>query len=168
MRPEKVERRPGRRDGARNTTTASRLTIPDQAEVAELLVLSAERDAWLRRVLRTERAAYGRGHAAGYELGFVDGILSHKRAQHDAYRLLQLEVARWGPGGREHFGDARPGDYQGGALPAEMPGMVWLGGPAVHCHACAPACRSYRPGFYAPDDAARILQSLPGDAGGAG
>jgi hypothetical protein len=26
-----------------------------------------------------------------------------------------LEAERWGPGGREHFGDPRPGDYPGRA-----------------------------------------------------
>jgi hypothetical protein len=25
----------------------------------------------------------------------------------------ELEIRRWGPGGREHFGDPRPGDFQG-------------------------------------------------------
>ena len=25
----------------------------------------------------------------------------------------ELEERRWGPGGREHFGDPRPGDYRG-------------------------------------------------------
>jgi len=27
--------------------------------------------------------------------------------------LAELEERRWGPGGREHFADARPGDYPG-------------------------------------------------------
>lgn len=28
----------------------------------------------------------------------------------------ELETARWGPGGREHFGDPRPGDHPGGPV----------------------------------------------------
>ncbi len=28
----------------------------------------------------------------------------------------ELEERRWGPGGREHFGDARPGDHEGGPV----------------------------------------------------
>jgi hypothetical protein len=32
--------------------------------------------------------------------------------------LAELEARRWGPGGRAHFGDARPGDFPGrGARP---------------------------------------------------
>jgi hypothetical protein len=27
--------------------------------------------------------------------------------------LAEIEERRWGPGGREHFADARPGDYPG-------------------------------------------------------
>jgi hypothetical protein len=30
-----------------------------------------------------------------------------------------LEAERWGPGGREHFGDPRPGDYPGRAVRRE-------------------------------------------------
>ncbi len=30
----------------------------------------------------------------------------------------ELELRRWGPGGREHFGDQRPGDYMGGPVPS--------------------------------------------------
>lgn len=31
------------------------------------------------------------------------------------YRDAELEAERWGPGGREHFGDPRPGDFPGRA-----------------------------------------------------
>ena len=32
--------------------------------------------------------------------------------------LAELEARRWGPGGRAHFGDPRPGDFPGrGARP---------------------------------------------------
>src|ERR1700691_2764463 len=34
-----------------------------------------------------------------------------------------LEVERWGPGGREHFGDPRPGDFPGRREPELEPEM---------------------------------------------
>lgn len=30
--------------------------------------------------------------------------------------FAELELRRWGPGGRAHFGDPRPGDYRGGPV----------------------------------------------------
>jgi hypothetical protein len=30
--------------------------------------------------------------------------------------VAELELRRWGPGGREHFGDPRPDDYTGGPV----------------------------------------------------
>lgn len=35
--------------------------------------------------------------------------------------LAELEERRWGPGGREHFADARPGDYPGRVPPPRQP-----------------------------------------------
>ena len=52
-----------------------------------------------------------------YEEGFTDALMALKRAQHQAHRLTVLESERWGPGGREHFADPRPGDYTGGPVP---------------------------------------------------
>jgi hypothetical protein len=83
-----------------------------------LLDRSDERDLCLRRIEAHERDGYQRGHADGYESGRLDGIAAYKAAQHDAYRLTADEVARWGPGGRAHFADPRPGDYTGGAVPS--------------------------------------------------
>jgi hypothetical protein len=34
-----------------------------------------------------------------------------------------LEAERWGPGGREHFGDPRPGDFPGRAEPEPEIGL---------------------------------------------
>jgi hypothetical protein len=31
-------------------------------------------------------------------------------------KRAELELRRWGPGGREHFGDPRPGDRKGGPV----------------------------------------------------
>ena len=33
--------------------------------------------------------------------------------------LAELEARRWGPGGRAHFGDPRPGDFPGRAVHCE-------------------------------------------------
>ena len=33
----------------------------------------------------------------------------------------ELEVKRWGPGGREHFADPRPGDFPGRATAEPEP-----------------------------------------------
>jgi hypothetical protein len=36
---------------------------------------------------------------------------------HGGPAFAELEERRWGPGGREHFADPRPGDYPGRAAP---------------------------------------------------
>ena len=83
----------------------------------ELLELSAERDRWLNRLLDAERAAY--------LLGYADGRTDQAHADDRAWAastvervvvgptVAELELLRWGPGGRERFGDPRPGDYRG-------------------------------------------------------
>ena len=136
------------------------------ANLTELLARSEERDRYERRILAAWREGYGAGelaHADDYERGFTDGCRALKRAQHDASDVTRLDVLRWGPLGREHFADPRPGDYQGGPLPLERPGEVWLAGPEVHYHKCVPACRAYSHGWYSPAEAAGILERLPGD-----
>ena len=81
----------------------------------ELIALSDERDLWLRRLLDAERAAYELGRADGYQLGLevAFGIRKADALALDANAptLAELEAARWGTGGREHFGDPRPGDF---------------------------------------------------------
>lgn len=103
-----------------------------------------------------------------YEAGFADGVMALKRAQHDAHRLAELDALRWSvrgePRSREDFGDPHPGDYRGGVLPAECPGMVWIAGPPVHGgHTCTRTCWRIKPGLYASAEAAEILEQLPGD-----
>jgi hypothetical protein len=91
--------------------------VPDPRTFAELLELSDERDFWERWVLAAEERGFRRGvdsMSDEYERGFAAGILAFKGAQHDAYRSLQLEMARWG-GWREDFGRPREGDYPGHA-----------------------------------------------------
>src|SRR5215472_9287266 len=89
---------------------------------AELLDLSGERDVWLRRVY----AAWRAGYRAGFGAGDAAGSRRTARAWHATAIGLplsvlgptwaELERRRWGPGGRAHFGDPRPGDYEGGPV----------------------------------------------------
>lgn len=51
-----------------------------------------------------------------FEEGFTAGLMALKAAQHSIADGAALEVTRWGPGGRAHFADPRPGDYQGGPV----------------------------------------------------
>ena len=72
---------------------------------------------------RLEMAREMAGQAAvdGYERGLVEGYLravaDFKAFQHAEVRDADLEGGRWGPGGRAHFADPRPGDYPGCAHP---------------------------------------------------
>ncbi len=80
------------------------LAEADRIERETAWQLAAWRDGWRACEIH---------HGDAYEAGFADGIMAVKRAQHDAYRLTQTDVARWGRGGREHFADPRPGDFRG-------------------------------------------------------
>jgi hypothetical protein len=74
---------------------------------------------------------------------------------------------------RETYGQPHPADSSGDmtdraraswepyGLPP--PGLVHLGGRVVHHHICTPACDAYAPGWYTPQAAAAILETLPGD-----
>jgi hypothetical protein len=125
--------------------------------------------------------AYERGRADGWYEG-------HETAEQEMARRWnaiaapiarggiehpELEERRWGPAGREHFGEPGPEDR----TPAEMvanataswepyglppPGLVWLSGPPVHHHHCNKACYSYEPGWYTPGRVIEILRTLPG------
>ena len=94
---------------------------PPAAEVAALLSLSRERDEWeLVRTAR-ERAAFVRGRKLGrregYEAAEADMAARWNRIARPVVRNdpehAELELRRWGPAGREHFGDPRPGDFPG-------------------------------------------------------
>lgn len=116
---------------------------------------------------------------AWYDAGLRDGIdigrllearerdqLWHEAADpiaRGADPFAELESLRWGPGGREHFGERRAGDYV--PRPAVQDETVWLFGPVVHRHICNAACRAIQAGRYIPAAAAVILASLPGDYG---
>jgi hypothetical protein len=92
---------------------------------SDVLALSGEREMWLRRMLAAERAAYERGRADGWRDGFEAAYREIEAAWHAVADPVarggpshaELERRRWGPGGREHFGDPRPDDYMGGPVP---------------------------------------------------
>ena len=85
------------------------MTPAEAIDAAEL----AEAEIRFRNQLAREmaEAAYERGQADGY----VRAIADVKAVQHGAVLDAQLEVARYGPGGRAHFADPRPGDFRGRA-----------------------------------------------------
>jgi hypothetical protein len=88
----------------------------------ELLALSDERAAALRLRLLAWREGRREGYAAGYRAGYDRAHRELEAAWHEiadpasrrGIPWAELEQRRWGPGGREHFGDPRPGDYLGG------------------------------------------------------
>jgi hypothetical protein len=112
----------------------------DDATAAQraLLELSDEREWWLRRALRAEKHGYQRGHAAGHAEGYrhaaADLESEWQAIARPAARGVPphagLELLRWGPGGRERFGEARPGDYAGGPVEWDGPGRA-SGAPSV-------------------------------------
>lgn len=97
------------------------VTIPDPGDVASAL---AEADRIGRRAAAElalarwfGRAEYERGWRDGYEQTAADLEADWQEfTQPTAERLARdagLMERRWGPGGREHFGDPRPGDFPG-------------------------------------------------------
>lgn len=83
--------------------------------VDELLELSDERDQHQRRLLDAERRAYLDGYRNGHQDAArgLDAEWSAMPLQRVAIgpTLAELELERWGPGGREHAADPRPGDH---------------------------------------------------------
>lgn len=81
---------------------------PEEAiEAAEMIEMEASyRD---RMVREAGAAGYERGHADGY----IRAVADMKAVQHGIVRDAELETRRWGPGGREAFGNPRPGDFPG-------------------------------------------------------
>jgi hypothetical protein len=67
-------------------------------------------------------AAYREGYSLGHERGYREGYAAADADQQRSWHATAAPVAahsgellrrRWGPGGREHFADPRPGDYPG-------------------------------------------------------
>jgi hypothetical protein len=80
----------------------------DAIELAESIAAEAElRD-------RVARDAYERGRADGLREGYARAVADWKvtvGADLGGLAHSELQRRRWGPGGREHFGDPRPGDF---------------------------------------------------------
>jgi hypothetical protein len=63
------------------------------------------------------------GDAAGYARAYTEMTHAWREAAADVSGLsrAELEEARWGPGGREHFAAPRPGDFPGRPGPEAEP-----------------------------------------------
>ncbi len=85
------------------------MTPAEAIEAAELV----EAETRYRNQLAREMSA--RGYERGLAEGYVRAIADVKAVQHGIVLDAGLEVRRWGPGGREHFADPRPGDFPGRA-----------------------------------------------------
>jgi hypothetical protein len=85
------------------------------AELADLIDPEAE----VMYRVEHARQAYERGFADGRRAGYEQRFREMERAWHAVAdpiarggpTFAELEARRWGPGGRAHFGDPRPGDY---------------------------------------------------------
>jgi hypothetical protein len=90
------------------------MTPQEAIEAAELV----EAEAAYRRQAGREM------YAAGYAAAEADMDVRWNRIARAAVRgpsHAELEAKRWGPGGRAHFGDPRPGDYPGRQAAPEAP-----------------------------------------------
>jgi hypothetical protein len=78
----------------------------------------AELEAELELQRQLAREAYELGQADGWRRGYARAEADMARRWQEISALIaiggvtheELELRRWGPGGREHFGDPRPGD----------------------------------------------------------
>lgn len=108
---------------------------PDPEFIKTVLALSDERDAWQRLVDQREHQAWQAGRAEGARAG-REALIDEQDAEWRQVRQetarggpshAELEERRWGPGGREHYGDPRPGEYRGGRADAHPDGSDWAG-----------------------------------------
>jgi hypothetical protein len=89
------------------------MTPADAIEAAEL----AEAETAYRLQLGCEM------YQAGYRQAEADMAARWQeiaRAATQGPSQADIEAERWGPGGREHFGDPRPGDFPGVEKEAEL------------------------------------------------
>jgi hypothetical protein len=87
--------------------------------VTQVFALSDERDQHAKRLLAAELAADRAGYADGRDDQAHEddrGWATSRTRTLQAFTLAELELLRWGPGGRESFAAPRAGDYAGGAL----------------------------------------------------
>lgn len=87
------------------------------AELARLVAAYFAADAGPLVSLRTARAwaaeSYARGRTDGIDAGRLEVIAELKATDREVKAAFELEIKRWGPGGRTHFADPRPGDFAG-------------------------------------------------------
>jgi hypothetical protein len=87
------------------------------------LALSHERDQWAARLDAEYRAGFDLGKQIGTGIGrrqvLAEEAAAWRRVAGKVARgagdpsFAELERRRWGPGGRDHVGDPRPGDFPG-------------------------------------------------------
>jgi hypothetical protein len=90
-------------------------------ETAAALLSLIDPEAEIRYRHRLAREAYQRGHRDGYYRGREDEARDRDAAwiriatpvARAGPSHAELEAKRWGPEGREHFADSRPGDFKG-------------------------------------------------------
>ena len=90
-------------------------------DLAELLDVSGTLDTAAALAYQLARDAYERGRADGWAEGRAALLGEQEAAERTLCQRLmptlmapdfaELERRRYGPGGRAHFGDPRPGDY---------------------------------------------------------
>jgi hypothetical protein len=99
------------------------MTAVPPASLAAALADAIDPLAEIRYRRQLCREAYERGRAAGIAEGraaadadWFASLAPARAGARVAARTpvhAELEKLRWGPGGRDHFGDPRPGDYTG-------------------------------------------------------
>jgi hypothetical protein len=106
------------------------MTPREAIEAAELV----EAETAYRNQLGREM--YQAGHADGYQAGYRQAEADMAARWTQLARVVngpsfaELEARRWGPGGRAHFADPRPGDFPGrGARPQPEPEPEAEAGP---------------------------------------
>jgi hypothetical protein len=88
----------------------------------EAIEAAAAIEAETRYRNQLAREMYQAGHADGYRAGYQQADADQAARWNQAARAAlggpshaELEQRRWGPGGREAFGNPRPGDFPGRA-----------------------------------------------------
>lgn len=109
---------------------------------AEAIALADQIEAEMKLRDQIGREMYRAGLEDGYRQGYA--VASGEReAEHAAWwrdhgqtlvnrpTHAELEERRWGPGGRAHYGDPRPGDYPGRQPRAEHEAEADNDGPEL-------------------------------------
>jgi hypothetical protein len=87
------------------------MTEAEAIAAADLVEIETRYRHQLARELSELAAA--EAYEPGAAEGYAQAIADVKAAQHGIVRDAELKTRRWGPVGREHFADPRPGDFPG-------------------------------------------------------